>query len=78
MDTVTYPHPDVSAELDLHWLVAHLDVSRHKPIADLFAVVAIPTVIGVTGEGVLLDTLIGYLAPDPFLDALRAMTGNRP
>ena len=77
MDTVTYPNRDVREEFDGHWHVAHVDISEDKAVADLFAVAAIPTVIGVTGQGVVLDTVVGFLAPDAFLDALQAMTDAR-
>ena len=77
MDTVTYPHTDVREELEQHWLVAHLDVTQDKAVADVFGVVAIPTVLGVTGQGVLIDRMVGFVGPVPFLDALQAMTDSR-
>lgn len=69
MDTVTYPHSGVRAEL-AGWLERRADVTEEPELAALFEVAAIPTAVLLDGEGRVLDRVIGFLQPADFLARL--------
>jgi len=65
MDTVTYPDPDVRAELD-HWTVQSLDVTEDAALASDLGVRAIPTALAVHPDGRILARKRGFAPPDDF------------
>ena len=69
MDTVTYPHAGVRAELD-HWLQIEVDVATQQQVTTLFGVAGIPVAIAVTGTGEVLGRLLGFIEPERFEKAV--------
>ncbi len=70
MDAVTYPHETVEQELSRHWLSAKFDVSQSTAVAPFFSVSAIPVAIAVTGDGRVLDRILGFVEPERFSETL--------
>jgi len=76
MDTVTYPDPEVRAELE-RWLELRIDVTEDPDLARALEVSVIPTALLVDGDGRILDRIVGFLEPGPFLDRLAAARAVR-
>ena len=71
MDAVTYPHPEVRAELEA-WGLLTLDVAEEPDLARAVGIDAIPTTLVVGPDGTVLDRVVGFLEPLAYRDRLRA------
>ncbi len=76
MDAVTYPHPDVRAELS-GWLKRRADVTEEPRLAAAFEVVAIPTAVLLAGDGRILDRVVGFVEPGHLLERLERAKQSR-
>ena len=76
MDAVTYPHPDVQAELS-GWLKRRADVTEEPQLAATFEVVAIPTAVLLAGDGRILDRVVGFVEPGHLLERLERAKQSR-
>jgi thioredoxin-like negative regulator of GroEL len=65
MDTVTYPDARVKEEL-ARWVVLKVDIAEHRQVAEWFEVAGIPVAVAVTGVGVELGRIEGFVAPAKF------------
>lgn len=75
MDTVTYPHADVRAELE-HWVEHKVDITEDREVAELFRVTAVPVAIAVAPDGRILQRIANFVEPEPFLAALVQVRGD--
>ena len=76
MDAVTYPDPEVKAELS-HWLRRRVDVSKEHELAAAFQVAAVPTAVLLDGAGLVLDRVIGFVEPTGFRQRLSGARERR-
>ncbi len=74
MDTVTYLHPDVRAELE-HWLEYRVDVTHAREVALLFEVTAVPVAVVVAADGTILKRIPNFVEPGSFCAALERVRG---
>lgn len=72
MDAVTYPHPDVEAELET-WIRLRIDVTEHPEVAGLFGVNAMPAALALRADGTVLGRKMNFVQPAEFLEWLREM-----
>ena len=76
MDAVTYPHPDVRAELE-SWVEGRVDLARDRVSPGIFDVAAVPVAVAVTPDGRVLDRLSGFVEPAEFAAWLATQRKNR-
>ena len=69
MDAVTYPDPEVKAEIS-NWLERRVDISKERELAAAFQVAAIPTAVLLDHDGRVLDRVIGFVQPADFRQRL--------
>ncbi len=74
MDTVTYPHPDVRAELE-HWIEGKVDISRMPEAARALEVAAVPVAVALAPDGSVLSRRLDFVEPPEFLEWLRSVRG---
>ena len=72
MDAVTYPHPDVTSELE-RWVEHKVDVSRIPDVARAFDVPAVPVAVAVLPDGTILDRRMGFVEPEEFAEWLQSV-----
>lgn len=68
---MTYPDPDVRAELE-EWIEHRTDVTEDPDLTATVDVSVIPTALLVDEEGRILDRIVGFLEPEAFLERLKS------
>jgi len=76
MDAVTYPDPEVKAELS-NWLERRVDISKERELAGAFQVAAVPTAVLLEHDGRILDRVIGFVQPADFRQRLSTAREER-
>lgn len=75
MGTVTYPDPEVVAELE-EWLRRSVDVDEEGDLARAFGIQSIPAAVAIDGQGRVLARLQGFLSPGEFASKLAEARGE--
>jgi hypothetical protein len=75
MDAVTYPHPEVAAELQAHFVAARVDIVADRAAAREARVLWTPTLVFWSRHRVLLRESVGFLPPELLLPQLRFVRG---
>src|SRR5215208_1229752 len=75
MDAVTYPHPDVAAELQAYFVAARVDIVADHAAAREARVLWTPTLVFWSRNRVLLREAVGFLPPELLLPQLRFVRG---
>jgi hypothetical protein len=74
MDTVTYPHDEVSALIQRNFIP--VKIPRHEVLEEIYRVVWTPTMVILAPDGRERWREVGYLPPEEFLGRMNLALGR--
>ena len=81
MELVTFSAPAIAAELNEHWLLVKVDgtisTSSLKELQKKYRALGFPTLVLLSADGAILDTLSGFQSPGELLPLLRQARQNK-